>query len=186
MLPQVDNIRLERAGSERWLVVQEPPDKVWPVVRDFWQERGFLIKQESPEAGVMETDWAENRANLPQDFIRGLLGRFADQVYSTAERDKFRTRLERSPDGKGTEVYISHRGMREVYTTSERGNEGQTVWQPRDADQGSRPSSCACSWCAWARTTSAYSSPPPPAAAGARRAEEGRRRAEAAAGQRAL
>ena len=136
VLPQVDNIRLERTGSERWLVVQEPPDKVWPVVRDFWQERGFLIKQESPEAGVMETDWAENRANLPQDFIRGLLGRFADQVYSTAERDKFRTRLERSPDGKGTEVYISHRGMREVYTTSERGNEGQTVWQPRDPDPG--------------------------------------------------
>lgn len=136
VLPQVENIRLERAGSERWLVVHEPPEKVWPLVRDFWQERGFLIKHESPEAGVMETDWAENRANLPQDFIRGLLGRFADQIYSTSERDKFRTRLDRSPDGKGTEVYISHRGMREVYTSNERGNEGQTVWQSRDPDPG--------------------------------------------------
>jgi outer membrane protein assembly factor BamC len=135
LLPQVDNVRLERAGSERWLVVQEPPEKVWPVVREFWQERGFLIKQETPEVGVMETDWAENRANLPQDFIRGVLGRLAEQVYSTAERDRFRTRLERTQDGKGTEIYISHRGMREVYTTStERGNEGQTRWQPRDAD----------------------------------------------------
>jgi outer membrane protein assembly factor BamC len=136
VLPQVENIRIERAGSERWLVVPEPPEKVWPVVRDFWQERGFLIKHESPEAGVMETDWAENRANLPQDFIRGLLGRFAEQVYSTSERDKFRTRLDRAPDGKSTEVYISHRGMREVYTTNERGNEGQTMWQPRDPDPG--------------------------------------------------
>ena len=136
VLPQVENIRLERAGNERWLVVPEPAEKVWPVVRDFWLERGFLIKQESPEAGVLETDWSENRANLPQDFIRGLLGRFAEQVYSTAERDKFRTRLDRTPDGKGTEIYISHRGMREVYTTSERGNEGQTVWQPREADPG--------------------------------------------------
>jgi len=138
VLPQVDNIRFERAGSERWLVVQEPPEKVWPVVRDFWQERGFLIKQESAEAGVMETDWAENRANLPQDFVRNLLGRFADQVYSSAERDKFRTRLVRMPDSKSTEIYISHRGMREVYTTSERGlgNEGQTRWQPRDPDPG--------------------------------------------------
>jgi outer membrane protein assembly factor BamC len=137
VLPQVDSIRIERTGSERWLVVQEPPEKVWPVVRDFWQERGFLIKQESPEAGVMETDWAENRANLPQDFIRGLLGRVAEQVYSTAERDKFRTRLERTTDGKGTEVYISHRGMREVYTDSaQRGNEGQTRWEARDPDPG--------------------------------------------------
>jgi outer membrane protein assembly factor BamC len=139
ILPQVENVRLERAGSERWLVVPEPPEKVWPVVREFWQERGFLIKNESPEVGVMETDWAENRANLPQDFVRGLLGRFAEQVYSTAERDKFRTRLERTSDGKGTEIYVSHRGMREVYTTSmnrSEGQTGQTMWEARDPDPG--------------------------------------------------
>jgi outer membrane protein assembly factor BamC len=137
VLPQVEGVRLERLGAERWLVVQEPPDKVWPVVREFWLERGFLIKQESPEFGVMETDWAENRANVPQDFIRGLLGRFADSVYSTSERDKFRTRLERTPDGKGTEVYISHRGMQEVYNkVTFQGNEGQTGWQARPPDPG--------------------------------------------------
>jgi outer membrane protein assembly factor BamC len=136
VLPQVEHMRVERAGNARWLVVQEPPEKVWPLVRDFWQERGFLIKHEVPEAGVMETEWAENRANLPQDFIRGALGRFAEQVYSTSERDKYRTRLERSADGKGTEVYISHRGMQEIYTEGTRGNEGQTVWQARAPDPG--------------------------------------------------
>jgi outer membrane protein assembly factor BamC len=139
VLPQVENVRFERSGSERWLVVQDPPEKVWPLVREFWQERGFLIRHESAEAGVMETDWAENRANLPQDFIRGLLGRFAEQVYSTSERDKFRTRLERTQDGKGTEIYISHRGMQEVFVPSAQtaGSEVQpTLWQPRDADPG--------------------------------------------------
>jgi len=139
VLPQVEGVRFERAGSERWLVVQDPPEKVWPVVREFWQERGFMIKTEAPDAGVMETEWAENRANLPQDWIRGLLGRFADQVYSTAERDKFRTRLERTGDGKGTEIYISHRGMKEVYTTAmnpSEGQTGQTYWQPRPSDPG--------------------------------------------------
>lgn len=136
VLPQVEQMRVERAGNARWLVVQEAPEKVWPLVREFWQERGFLIKNEVPAAGVMETDWAENRANLPQDFIRGLLGRFADQVYSTSERDKFRTRLERSADGKGTEIYISHRGMQEIYTETSRGTEGQTVWQARPPDPG--------------------------------------------------
>jgi outer membrane protein assembly factor BamC len=139
VLPQVEGVRLERLGAERWLVVPEVPDKVWPVVREFWLERGFLIKQEAPEVGVMETDWAENRANVPQDFIRGLLGRFADSVYSTSLRDKFRTRLERTPDGNGTEIYISHRGMEEVYTISQNrseGQTGQTYWQPRPADPG--------------------------------------------------
>ena len=75
VLPQVENVRLERFGAERWLVVQEPPDKVWPVVREFWLERGFLIKQEAPEVGVMETDWAENRAKIPQDLIRQTIGK---------------------------------------------------------------------------------------------------------------
>jgi outer membrane protein assembly factor BamC len=136
VLPQVERMRIERAGTQRWLVVQEPAEKVWPLVKEFWQEMGFLINTEVPEAGVLETDWAENRAKIPQDFVRQAIGKWLDQLYSTSERDKFRTRLDRTPDGKGTEIYISHRGMREVYATARdvTGGTGQTVWQPRDAD----------------------------------------------------
>ncbi len=130
VLPAVENMRVERAGTQRWLVVPEPPEKLWPLVRDFWQENGFLISVNVPEAGVMETDWAENRAKIPQDFIRNMLGKLLDQLYSTAERDKFRTRLERNDEG-GTEIYISHRGMIEVARDVER---IQTVWQPRPPD----------------------------------------------------
>ena len=134
VLPVVETMRVERAGTERWLVVQEPPEKLWPLVKDFWQENGFLVSTEIPEAGVLETDWAENRAKIPEDFIRGILGKLLDQFYSTAERDKFRTRLERAPDGKSTEIYISHRGMKEVLDTT-KSREG-TVWTPRDPDPG--------------------------------------------------
>jgi outer membrane protein assembly factor BamC len=136
VLPEIENLRIERAGAERWLVVPEPPEKVWPLVKEFWVERGFLIKLEVPEAGVMETDWAESRAMIDEGGVRSLLGKFLDQFYSTSERDKFRTRLERTPDGKGTEVYISHRGMEELYTTREPTSTttGQTGWQPRPSD----------------------------------------------------
>ena len=123
-------VRIERSGNQRWLVVPENPDKVWPIVKEFWQEHGFLVKLELPEAGVMETDWAENRAKIPSDFLRETLGRFIDQIYSTAERDKFRTRLERAGDGM-TEIYISHRGVVETYTGTTR---DQTAWQPRPSD----------------------------------------------------
>jgi len=137
VLPEFEKLRIERAGTQRWLFVEDPPEKLWPVVKDFWQENGFLLKLELPEAGVMETDWAENRANIPQGGVRYLLGSFLDQIYSTSERDKFRTRLERAADGKGTEVYISHRGMQEVYTTlrdPQSNAPGGTAWQPRPAD----------------------------------------------------
>src|SRR5205807_1229756 len=110
---------------------------LWPLVRDFWQENGFLIKVEQPEIGVMETEWAESRARVPQGGVRGLLSKAFDTLYSTSERDKYRTRLDRTAEGNGTEIYVSHRGMVEVYTTKETQNPGApgaTAWQPREPD----------------------------------------------------
>lgn len=136
LLPTESNVRIERAGSERWLVINQPPDKVWPVVKQFWQEMGFVIITEIPEAGVMETDWAENRAKIPQDLIRNVLGKVLDNLYSTGTRDKFRTRLERVNDGAGTEVYISHRGMEEVLVGTDPSAFDYSVWQPVPTDAG--------------------------------------------------
>lgn len=131
VLPSVDKMRIERAGSQRWLVAAGTPEKLWPSIKEFWQETGFIVDIELPEAGVMETDWAENRAKLPQDIIRATVGKVFDSLYSTPERDKFRTRLEPGAEPGTTEIYISHRGMYEVYV-----NEGktETKWQPRPAE----------------------------------------------------
>lgn len=131
VLPQVEKTRIERSGSQRWLVVASPPDKLWPLVKDFWQELGFIISVEMPDAGVMETDWAENRAKIPQDVIRNTIGKVLDNLYSTPERDKFRTRLEPGSEAGTTEVYISHRGMMEIYVNEAKDS---TRWQPRPAD----------------------------------------------------
>lgn len=126
------DMRIERDGGQRWLVVKESPEALWPQIKDFWQDSGFLISTEDPQAGVMETDWAENRAKIPQDFIRNALGKALDSLYSTGERDKFRTRLERGPNGT-TEIYISHRGMQEVLTGVQKET---TMWEPRPSDPG--------------------------------------------------
>jgi len=131
---KVGDVRIERAGNQRWLVVDRPADQLWGPLREFWQENGFLLTLDQAELGIMETDWAENRAKLPQDMIRATLGKLLDSLYSTSERDRFRTRLERSASG-GTEVYVSHRGMVEVYTRgAARESDNTTVWQPRPAD----------------------------------------------------
>ena len=131
VLPSVDKMRIERAGTQRWLVAGGTPEQLWPQLKEFWQELGFIVDTEIPEAGVMETDWAENRAKLPQDIIRSTICKVFDSLYSTAERDKFRTRIEKGAEPGTTEIYISHRGMYEVYV-----NEGksETRWQPRPAE----------------------------------------------------
>ena len=127
---QIADVQFERSGAERWLHVRRSPDKLWGEVRDFWQENGFLLALDQPKMGIMETDWAENRAKIPQDFIRRSIGRLFDNLYSTGERDRFRTRIERTDDG-GCDIFISHRGMEEVYTSTHKDN---TIWQPRARD----------------------------------------------------
>jgi len=126
----IGDVHFERQGSERWLRVDRPADKLWGPVRDFWLESGFLLAVDQANIGLMETDWAENRAKIPQDFIRNTVGKVFDSLYSTGERDRFRTRMERNAQG-GTDIYITHRGMEEVYSSARRDS---TIWQPRARD----------------------------------------------------
>ena len=131
VLTPSESMRIERAGSQRWLVIGGTPEELWPQIKDFWLELGFILNIDSPEIGVMETDWAEDRAKIPQDFIRSSIGKVFDGLFSTPERDKFRTRLEQGKESGTVEVYISHRGMMEIYPTEAKDS---TIWQPRPAD----------------------------------------------------
>ncbi len=133
VLPPQDKVRFDRAGSQRWLVVDAEPDALWPVIKEFWQDNGFLIDIESRPTGIMETDWAENRAKIPDSLIRKLIGKVLDSAYSYPERDKFRTRLERTDKPGATEIYISHRGMAQINISKDRYRE-VTKWQVRPVD----------------------------------------------------
>lgn len=132
LLPKIENVRVERAGNQRWLVAQGTADQLWPVVKEFWQELGFIVNLEVREAGVMETDWAENRAKIDDGMLRNLIGKVLGSSSINGERDKFRTRLEPGAGGKNTEIYVSHRGLVEV--ADSRSAEARYIWQPRPAD----------------------------------------------------
>jgi outer membrane protein assembly factor BamC len=127
---RVADIQMERLGNQRWLRVQRPVGQLWDPVRNFWTNNGFVLTTDNSELGLMETDWAENRAKIPQDFLRGLVGKVLDSIYSTGERDKFRIRLDRVDD-QTTEIFVTHKGMEEVYATRD---QSQTRWQPRPSD----------------------------------------------------
>jgi outer membrane protein assembly factor BamC len=129
-LGSVGDVRVQREGTQRWLVVGRAPDKLWNEVKAFWVDSGFTLVVDQANLGIMETEWNENRAKLPQDGVRKLLGKVLDGLYSTNERDKFRTRLERTAEG-GTEIFISHKGMMEDFTTSAR---EQLKWKARPID----------------------------------------------------
>lgn len=141
VLPEYQNAKLMQADGVRWLVIKGEPSKLWPEIREFWLGNGFILTQDNETTGVMETDWLENRASLPTDFVTNLLRKVVDSAISTGELDKFRTRVERGAEPGTFEIYVTHRGMREVYadgSTESKGESSQgvqkTIWTPRASD----------------------------------------------------
>ncbi|SAY51321.1 outer membrane protein assembly factor BamC [Neisseria weaveri] len=132
VLKNVKGVHLERDGSQRWLVVEgKQPTELWPLLKAFWQESGFDIKSEEPAIGQMETEWAQNRAKIPQDGLRSLFEKVGlGGIYSTSERDKFIIRIEQGKNGS-TDVFFAHKGMKEIYADK---NKDTTMWQPRPND----------------------------------------------------
>jgi outer membrane protein assembly factor BamC len=130
VLPPVRNVHLEQNGCQRWLVVEDKAENVWPVIKAFWLENGLTLKIENPQVGILETDWAENRAKVPMDAFRKYFGKVFGGLLSSGESDQYQTRLQRSKDGKSTEIYITHSGMQEMATKDETGFK----WIPRPRD----------------------------------------------------
>jgi len=124
-------MHIEQDGKQSWLVVDgRTPEQLWPQLKEFWQTSGFVLKTDSAATGVMETDWAENRAKIPNDWFRNSIGKLLDGVYSSGTQDKFRTLVERGADGS-TDIFITHHGMVEVDTGHDKES---SRWQDRPRD----------------------------------------------------
>lgn len=124
-------MHVERDGDHRWLVIDgRTPDDVWPQLQEFWSESGFTLTTDSAATGIMTTDWAENRANIPDDWFRRTIGRVIDFAYSSGTRDRFRTLVSRGPDGQ-TDISVTHSAMEEVLTGQDKTG-SKWVERPRD------------------------------------------------------
>ncbi len=130
VLPTTVVAKVMKDGAMRWLRVNVAPEQLWPVVQDFWPSIGLVVKAQDPKTGYMETEWAENRAKLPQDIIRSTIGKVIDFAYSTGEQDQYRLRMERNDDGT-TDLFVTHRSMVEVVTGAQKDS---SVWQPGPTD----------------------------------------------------
>jgi len=116
ILPNPENVRMERAGSQRWLVVEAPPEKIWPAIREFWAELGFAVRVENPQTGVMETEWVDP-STITKDDKGNYLDKFQgwlDRLNTLQNRQKFRTRIDRGTEEGTTEIYLSHRSVADV------------------------------------------------------------------------
>lgn len=131
VLPTQQGIRVVRAGSQRWLLVEQDAQTLWQRIRAFWERSEIELVKEDAQIGIMETTWIENRKDIPMDPVRKLLKRGLDVLYSAPTRDKFRVRLEVGQDPNATELFVTHRGVREVIQNK---TTGTTTWVERPSD----------------------------------------------------
>ena len=140
VLPEAADARIERSGDERWLAVAMKPEEVWPRLRDFWTDQGFVLETREPDIGLMETEWAERRTPLPGHAAKRLFQRVYEAFYGVAFRDRYRTRIERGAEPGTTDIYVSHRGAEQIVLGEETRarNDGplEWAWQPRPSDPG--------------------------------------------------
>lgn len=130
VLPSVQGLKIKRTGNTVWLEAQAPADALWPKLTNFWTSLGIALKRNEPRVGIMETEWAENRAGLPMDWIRKALGKVFQDSYDAGTRDKFKLRVER-PSATTTNIFISHTRAEEMLASG-----GGVKWEMRPADSG--------------------------------------------------
>ncbi len=134
VLPQYPGVKLARDGQTRYVVVDAEPAAVWGQVREFLTQTGLSIANENARAGLLETDWVENRA-LVGTSESGFLSKWLRSNFSTGTRDKYHVRLERGMAPGTTEIYVSHRGMEEIALERDVGTaQARPGWKPRASD----------------------------------------------------
>lgn len=134
VLPEVKDVTLQRAGDRRWLEISASPQQVWPRLVAFWREQGILLAEQDPAAGILKTDWLENRADIRKDFVTRTLRKVVDGLYATSTRDQYRVRIEPGLKGGTTDLYLTHRGMEERLVSNTVGEGANSVWEPSGSD----------------------------------------------------
>ena len=113
ILATPEGVRLEKAGGQRWLVVNAPAEKIWPVIREFWTDQGFAVRSENAQTGVMETEWIDSEKIKKDESgnIGDKFDKWLDRLSGFADKKKFRTRLDRGEQANTTEIYMTHRSV---------------------------------------------------------------------------
>jgi len=129
-------IEVKKSGDRRWLLIKKDPEFVWNLVGDFFKQEGFVIKVSNKKIGLMETDYLENKPEIPAQsvgLIRSMFQKALKARYSLPILDKFRVRIEPTEDKGSTQLFLSVSSMQEVVTNSGKEDEN-TIWQYREKD----------------------------------------------------
>lgn len=105
LLPDpAENVRVHRAGGQRWLELQAAPEDVWEWVQEFLEAQDIPVADTSPALGLLETDWLEGRVDAGRGVFTPVT---VEETEDGALAERFRFRLERA-NGGASELHVAH------------------------------------------------------------------------------
>jgi len=133
--PELTEIKVKKSGSRRWLEVDKKPDLVWNLSKQFLKDMGFVVKKSNKKIGFMETDYLENKPEIPDKslgLIRSMFSTIGNVSYTLPSIDKYSIRIEPLNSGEKSEVHLSISSMKEVATLV--AGDKSTLWQSKERD----------------------------------------------------
>ncbi len=85
----LDRVKIQKLGNRRWVLVNQPPDEVWPQLHYFLRSSGLQLAYSDASAGTMETTWLT----------------FGE---SPETKDKYRLQVESGVQPDTTEIHVRH------------------------------------------------------------------------------
>lgn len=133
VLPELYGVQVvENAGELPYITVQSDASSAWQAVQRYWYNNGIRLKVSDPAVGLMETDWLENKSDLPSTGFSGLLNSLLGFVSDSGKRDRYRIRFSREGDAQ-TRVTILYSRAEERASGNPKDPDGY-VWTQTDND----------------------------------------------------
>ncbi|WP_444926726.1 outer membrane protein assembly factor BamC [Microbulbifer sp. TRSA002] len=85
----LERVKIQKLGGNRWVLVSQPPEEVWPQLHQFLRSSGLNIEMSDANAGVMETAWMAFKE-------------------SPDTKDKYRLQVETGVQPDTTEIHVRH------------------------------------------------------------------------------
>ncbi|MCW8884959.1 MAG: outer membrane protein assembly factor BamC [Motiliproteus sp.] len=119
-------VDLAREGLEKFIVVDEPANKVWDKVIEFWAYNDINVEVTDPSQGLMETAWISDESDEP-GFFTNLVRRSTFQKVGGAQKDKLRVRIGRTDDNGRTAIRMKHLRTTDVEPVADWSRNAQDV-----------------------------------------------------------
>jgi len=101
------DVKIQKLGERRWLVLHEPPAVIWPKIKQFLAENGVETAFEEAPKGLITTDWIEV-GEADRDVVRLVIQQAKSDAGVSGGKERINIGVEQGMRENTTEIHLRH------------------------------------------------------------------------------